>query len=65
VIAKMQTDLTYTVQGTTTPRKTVADIGLMEKRRATMQEELAADIEGVKADVAALADLLRPAAPGA
>jgi hypothetical protein len=40
VIAKMKTDLTYTPQGTTTPRKTVADVGLMETRRAKMQSDL-------------------------
>lgn len=56
VIAKMKTDLTYTPQGTTTPRKTVADVGLMESRRADMQR----DLEAILATLSAKVDALTP-----
>lgn len=59
VIAKMKTDLTYTPQGTTTPRKTVADVGLMETRRADMQR----DLEAILATLSEKVDALAPPAP--
>jgi hypothetical protein len=44
VVDRIKTDLSYTPQGTTEVRKTVADIGLMESRRAGMETRLIAAI---------------------
>jgi hypothetical protein len=43
--------LDYTPEGTTVPRRTIADVGLMESRRAKMQAELAGRLDAAEARI--------------